>query len=45
MSSNEECSAGELAGRVLAALVASHASIFPNAKQPWYQPDDEEQPR
>jgi hypothetical protein len=37
--------AAYLAGRVLAALVASHSSIFPNAKQPWYQPDDEEQPK
>ena len=37
--------AAYLAGRVLAALVASRPSIFPNAKQPWYQPDDEEQPK
>ncbi len=32
-------------GRVLAALVASRPSIFPNAKQSWYQPDEEEQPK
>ncbi len=37
--------AAHLAGRVLARLVASNPSIFPNAKQPWYQPDDEDHPK
>lgn len=37
--------AAYLAGRVLAALVASRPGIFPNAKQPWYQPDGDDQPR
>jgi hypothetical protein len=33
-----------LAGRVFAKLVASHPSIYPNAKKPWYQPDGEDWP-
>ena len=37
--------AAYLAGRVFARLVAKHPSIFPNAKQPWYQPDDEDHPK
>jgi hypothetical protein len=37
--------AAHLAGRVLSRLVASNPTIFPNAKQPWYQPDDEDQPK
>jgi hypothetical protein len=37
--------AAHLAGRVLARLVASNPSIFPNWKRPWYQPDDEDQPK
>jgi hypothetical protein len=37
--------AAYLAGRVFACLVSKHPSIFPNAKKPWYQPDDEEEPK
>jgi hypothetical protein len=37
--------AAHLAGRVLARLVSKHPGIFPNAKKPWYQPDDEDQPK
>ena len=37
--------AAYLAGRVFARLVAGHPSIFPNAKRPWYQPDDEDHPK
>jgi hypothetical protein len=37
--------AAYLAGRVLATLVGRRPSIFPNAKQPWYEPDEEEQPK
>jgi hypothetical protein len=37
--------AAHLAGRVFAKLVSSHPSIFPNAKKPWYQPDEEEEPK
>ena len=37
--------AAHLAGRVLAKLVSSHPSIFPNAKKPWYQPDEQEEPK
>jgi hypothetical protein len=36
--------AAYLAGRVFARLVSSYASIFPNAKKPWYQPDGEDEP-
>jgi hypothetical protein len=32
-----------LVGRVLARVVSRHPSIFPQTKQPWYQPDDEEE--
>jgi hypothetical protein len=37
--------AAYLAGRVFARLVASHPSIFPNVKQPWYQANDEDLPK
>jgi hypothetical protein len=37
--------AAYLAGRVFAKLVAAHPSIFPNKKQPWYQPDEEDCPK
>ena len=34
-----------LAGRAFVHLVSRHPSIFPLRKQPWYQPDDEEEPK
>jgi hypothetical protein len=37
--------AAHLAGRVLAKLASNRPSIFPGKKQPWYQPDEEEEPR
>ena len=33
-----------LAGRVLSTLVSRHASIFPNKKEPWFVPNDEDTP-
>jgi hypothetical protein len=37
--------AAYMAGRIMAKLVSAHPSIFPNKKQPWYQPDGEDQPK
>ncbi len=37
--------AAHLAGRVFARLVSKHPSIFPQAKQPWYQANDEDEPK
>ena len=34
--------AAQLAGRVLAALVGRHESIFPSRMEPWYQATDED---
>jgi hypothetical protein len=34
-----------LVGRVFARLVSRNPSIFPQTKQAWYQPDDEEEPK
>jgi hypothetical protein len=34
-----------LVGRVFAPLVSRHPNIFPQTKQPWYQPDDDEEPK
>jgi hypothetical protein len=51
---NERCSemdldreiayAAQRAGRVLAALVGRHESIFPRRMEPWYQATDEDSP-
>ena len=37
--------AAQLAGRVLAALVGRHESIFPSRTEPWYQATDEDSPK
>ena len=37
--------AAQLAGRVLAALVGRHESIFPSRMEPWYQATDEGSPK
>jgi hypothetical protein len=37
--------AAQLAGRVLAALVGRHESIFPSRMEPWYQATDEDSPK
>jgi hypothetical protein len=36
--------AAQRAGRVLAALVGRHESIFPRRMEPWYQATDEDSP-
>jgi hypothetical protein len=43
---HEEAGADGLAGRVLAALVGRHESIFPSRMEPWYyQATDEDSPK
>jgi len=52
---NERCSemdldreiayAAQLAGRVLAALVGRHESIFPSRMEPWYKATDDDSPK
>jgi hypothetical protein len=37
--------AAHLAGRLLAALVSRHESIFPSRMEPWYQPTGEDNPK
>jgi hypothetical protein len=37
--------AAQLAGRVLAALVGRHESIFSSRMEPWYQATDEDSPK
>jgi hypothetical protein len=34
-----------LAERVLATLLSSNEAIFPRRKEPWYQPNGEDQPK
>jgi hypothetical protein len=37
--------AAHVAGRVLARLMRANEVIFPQKKEPWYQPDDEDHPK
>lgn len=37
--------AAHLAGRVLSRLIAAKPSIFPSRKEPWFQPDGEDEPK
>ena len=34
-----------LAGSVLSALVTHHPSLFPQAREPWYQPNEGDVPK
>ena len=45
MDLNKDAYAAQLAGRVLAALVGRHESIFPSRMEPWYQATDEDSPK
>ena len=35
--------AAHLAGRVLVKLVSTRSELFPSRKEPWYQPNDEDE--
>jgi len=37
--------AAHVAGRVLARLMHQREAMFPQRKEPWYQPDGEDQPK
>lgn len=37
--------AEHIASRVLARLMKHHEAIFPQRKEPWYQPDGKDQPK
>jgi len=37
--------AANLAGRVLSHLISRRGGIFPQRREPWYQPNDEDVPK
>lgn len=37
--------AAHVANRVLMKLMSKHEAIFPRRKEPWYQPDGEDEPK
>ena len=41
----EIANAVRLAGTVLSALVTHHPGLFPQAREPWYQPNEDDVPK